>query len=191
MKQSTLIKMTVFLLILIATMSFAQAQTGASSSGRTTPGDRVSAPPGNEAENLPALLKELSVEIRKLRVELHKLQLDNHEEKIAQLERELQQVQTDQRQLQEQEQAFNQEIAELDRRSGQSTPAEGQVGLEAAKAELLRNEVERSRAEQQKIAQREAELTKLLGREQRRWQELVERGKQLRVEGSEQQRSHR
>jgi hypothetical protein len=136
------------------------------------------------------LLKQLSVEIRKLRVDLHKLQLDAQEGKIAQLGRELEQAQSDQRQLQEQEQAFNQEIADLDKRASQPTPAEGQVGAEAAKAGLLRNELERLRTEQQKIAQREAELAKLLGREQQRWQELIERGKQLKVEASEQKRSH-
>jgi hypothetical protein len=127
---------------------------------------------GNESENLPAWLKRLAMESGKLRSELQQRRLENQAGKVAQLERELQQAQIEQRQLQEQEQAFNWEIAELGNLAGRSTPAEGHA--EAAKADLFRDELERLRVEQQRLAQREAELVKRLEREQQRSRELME-----------------
>jgi Skp family chaperone for outer membrane proteins len=176
MKRSTFTALIIGFLAVIAIAGWAQAQTAAPSSA----GARVSTsdPPGNQAQDLPAWLQQLSLEVRKLRLELHQLQLELQQEKIAQLERELQQAQAEGRRLEERESELNRDLAELDQHLNQTTlTAEERKELEANKAELTGGQMEALRTRQHTLAQQEAELSARLEREQRRWQELAAKAK--------------
>jgi chromosome segregation ATPase len=179
---------TICSLVLGAAIS-AQAQTVASSGGRVSPEASASATLNQGAENpaaLTALLNQLAHEVKTLKLEVCKLQLELQREKIAQLEGELQQAQIDKERMGEREGELKQEIAAVEQHLGQATlPAEERTELEAAKAALLAHGPAKLQAEQQRIAEQEAEVLKRLEQEQQRWQELVEKGKELGIEASE------
>jgi hypothetical protein len=166
MKRSIITAMTVGLLAFVAMAGVAQS-------------------PDQSAENQAALLKQLSAEVQQLRLEVIQQAIEFQHWKIQRLERELQPIQSERQRLGEQEQAINQLIAELEKYTGNATPAqEGAIGeMEAMKAEYTEKELKELSIKQQLAVQRETGLTEQLAQEQRRLQELERKAKKLRAEG--------
>jgi hypothetical protein len=187
MTLSTLIATTMCWLVFIT--GLASAQTAAPSSKNMSADASASAALNQQAETpvtQTALLRQLMQEVKALKLEVYKLQLELQRGKIAQLEGELQQARSDQERLGGRESEFKQEIAEMEQQLGQETlTAEERMELEAAKASLLARRPAWLQVEQQRIAEQEAEVLKRLEQERQRWQELVEKGKELGIEAGE------
>jgi hypothetical protein len=131
--------------------------------------------PSTDAENLAALHKQFTAELKKLRLEVLQQGIEFQEWKIKQLERELQQVVDKRQRLEEESHVIHQQLAELEDPASNSTHAEaGQVSeLDAIKANLIGEGQEKLLAARQAIAQQEADLTGLLKQEQARLQGLL------------------
>jgi hypothetical protein len=171
MKRPIFIATIICLLVLITTAGLAQAQTAAPTIDRAGSAD--------PSRDLTALVQHLSAEVQKLRIEVHQLQLELQQGKVTQVEQELQKVQADKRKIEQQEKEFSHEIAQMDERLSQPTLApEEQAELTATRAELLSQGPARFLTRQQQITQQEAEVTRRLGQEQQRLQELVKAAKE-------------
>jgi len=182
MKRPICLAQIICLMVLTAMGGLAQSQLTRSN---VSPGGLTPPPSQNEGLNQPAPLQQLSLEVKTLRLELHKLQVELQQVKVAQLERELQQAQADARRLATQGNALNQEVAAFDHHLSQlELTADERKEVEANKAELLGGSLETLRAEQRAAAQREAEVSKQLEREQQRLEELLGILKKLRGEAS-------
>ena len=163
MKRSIITTVTVGLLAFVTMAGRAQSQS-----------------PNQSAESQAAQLQQISAELRRLRLEVIQQAIELQNWKIKRLEQKLHSIQSHRRRLSEQEQAINQLNAEFNNHVGpvQETVEE----IEAIKAAYTEKGLKELSIKRQRIAQRETELSERLEQERQRLQELVERGKQLRVE---------
>ncbi len=186
MRRSILIAIVIgFLGFLVAAVP-ARAQTAIFTQGRVEADLSVTEALDDGATDFTTLLAQLTVEVRKLRLDLLEQRLENQELKIAQLKRELEQVRVEQQEVQEKEQGLRQGIADLEKQLTESTlSATDREQLEAAKAGLVGNTLPRVRTEQQRIAEREAEVRERLERAEQEWQVLLDRAKAIPAEAGD------
>ena len=169
MKRSIITAMTVGLLAFVTMAGWADGQV-----------------PNQSAESQAAQLQQISAELRRLKLEVIQQAIEFQNWKIMRLERELQPIQNERQRLGEQEQAITQLGAELNNHAGNATPVQDAVGeIEAIRAAFIEKGLKELSLKQQLAAQRETELSEQLEQERQRLQELVERGKQLRVVAGE------
>ena len=168
MKRATFIT-GVGLLAMLALSILVQAQTPAAGGARNAPETTSAA---------PALLRELSDEVKRLTNEVHKLQLELQGWKIRQIETELLEAQGEQQRLNAQDEELSQEIAVLVQQlSNSALPAEERQALETAKREMVDRQMGKLRESQQAAGARNADVSQRLEQERRRWQELAAKAK--------------
>ncbi len=131
-----------------------------------------------EGRDHPDLIARLLSEITKLKSELQALQREVQQRKIAELEREWRQTKANSERLAERESEVLQQLAALDQQLGQPSLSDDErKELEVEKTELAGDRLEPLRAEQQAVADREAETAKQLEQERQRWQSLLDKWK--------------
>jgi hypothetical protein len=135
---------------------------------------------GAQADTSTIWQKQMLAEITRLRADFAGFVAEDHKERLEALARELHRVRGDQKRLREQERDRAEQVAAIEQQlASPDLEPDARPQIEAARAQLAGEAVEKLRAENAMLIERENELTRKLDRETLRSRRLQQEAETL------------